>query len=74
MDKSGSGTHFGSIAVGKRFLTLDQLIETMKIQIREDLINTNHKLIGELVIELGFMRATQVNEVLDVLSRNIKSS
>jgi len=55
---------FGFMAVKKRFITIDQLIEAMKIQVREEIKNGEHRLIGAILIEMGFMDTSQVNELL----------
>jgi hypothetical protein len=41
----------------------------MKTQVREDLNTSQHKLIGELMVEMGFMSQTQVNEVRSFLRK-----
>jgi len=60
---------FGFIAVEKGLITLDQLIEAMKIQVREDLEKTKHRLIGEILVDMGFMNPSQVDEVLNDMKR-----
>ncbi len=66
-ESSGIGTHFGTIAIGKGIIDKDQLIEAMKIQIREDLASSEHRLIGEILIDMGFMNSLQVDEVLKLM-------
>ena len=56
---------FGFMAVKKGFITLDQLIEAMKIQVRGEINNGEHRLIGTILMELGFLNSSQVNEVLE---------
>ena len=56
---------FGFMAVTKGFITLDQLIEAMKIQVREEIYSGKHRLIGEILIEMGYLNTSQVNEVLE---------
>ncbi len=55
---------FGFMAVEMGFITLDQIIEAMKIQVREDLEKPKHRLIGEILVDSGFMNPSQVDEVL----------
>ena len=63
---------FGLIAVGKGFITLEQLVEAMKIQIEEDVSDSDHRLIGEILVGLGAMNVSQVMEVLSSLdNRNL---
>ena len=61
---------FGTIAVEKRFITLDQLVKAMNIQILEDVEKGVHRLIGEILLELGFITIPQIDEVLDSLVKN----
>jgi hypothetical protein len=58
---------FGFIAVEMGFITLDQIIEAMKIQVREDLEKPKHRLVGEILVYLGFMNPSQVDEVLKAM-------
>ena len=43
---------FGFMAVEMGFITLDQIIEAMKIQVKEDLANQKHRLIGQILVDL----------------------
>jgi hypothetical protein len=58
---------FGFMAVEMGFITLDQIIEAMKIQVREDLEKPKHRLVGEILVDLGFMNPSQVDEVLKAM-------
>jgi len=58
---------FGFMAVEMGFITLDQIIEAMKIQVRDDLENQKHRLIGKILVDLGFMTPSQVDEVLKAM-------
>jgi len=62
---------FGLTSVGKGFINLDQLTEAMKIQITEDADKAVHRLIGEILVEMGALNASQVMEVLNTMDRNI---
>ena len=65
-----SAKRFGSIAIRKGFLTIDQFIEAMKVQVKEDMEKAEHRLIGEILEELGLMTASQIREVLDTLDQS----
>jgi hypothetical protein len=56
---------FGAMAIDKGFITLENLIEAMKIQIQENLDGSNHRLIGQILWEKGYIRTEQINEVLE---------
>jgi len=69
LDKPGKIEHyekrFGIIAVEKGFVTPENLIEAMKIQVKEDIDLHTHRLVGEILLDLGFIKAVQIQEVLD---------
>ena len=55
--------YFGIIAISKGFITLEQFTEAIKVQAKEDMAKQDHRLIGEILVGLGFMDKSQVNEV-----------
>ena len=55
---------FGALAIDKGFITLEHLIEAMKIQILENLQGLDHRLIGQILWEEGYIKTEQINEVL----------
>jgi len=58
---------FGSVAIDKGFITLENLIEAMKIQILENLDGSDHRLIGQILWEEGYIKTEQINEVLKAM-------
>jgi hypothetical protein len=56
---------FGVIAVEKGFINADQLFEAMTIQLKENLDRGEHRLLGKILFDLGYMNPEQINEVLD---------
>ena len=61
---------FGIMAIKKGFIIKDQLIEAVSIQVEYDVEDGKHKLIGEILIELGYMEASEVNEVLLAIGKS----
>ena len=55
---------FGAIAVEKGFITIDQLMDALEVQVREDLSGIKHRLIGRILYDLGSMNLQQINEVV----------
>ncbi len=55
---------FGAVAIDKGFITLENLIEAMKIQILENIQGLDHRLIGQILWEEGYIKTEQINEVL----------
>ena len=56
---------FGAVAIEKGFITLENLIEAMKIQILENLQGLDHRLVGQILWEEGYIKTEQINEVLE---------
>ena len=55
---------FGTTAIGKGFITSQQLAEALEIQVRDDLAGGKHQLIGKILFDLGFLTLPQIEEVL----------
>jgi hypothetical protein len=60
---------FGSIAVERGMITKDQFVEAFSIQAKENIDNEQHRLIGQILVDLGYLTYAQVYEVLRVLDR-----
>ena len=69
MSEDSLAKRFGDIALQKKFITKNQLLEAMRVQIENKIEKAEHKLIGAILIELGYMSEDQVNQVLDTMSR-----
>jgi len=55
---------FGVVAIEKGFISLDQLLESIKIQIEEEIEQGLHRIVGAILVEKGVMNLLQVEEVL----------
>ena len=55
---------FGEVAVGKGFVSLDQLIECLDMQKKEDLQGKPHRLIGEIMIEQGYLTRQKLERLV----------
>jgi hypothetical protein len=64
-------TRFGMIAIEKGYISPDELIEALKVQVHEDIEHRSHRLIGEIFLDQGKMIGEEVEEVLEVLAHNI---
>ncbi|MFC1839523.1 hypothetical protein ACFL1N_08080 [Thermodesulfobacteriota bacterium] len=62
---------FGIIAVEKEFVTADQVVDALEIQVKEDLSSGKHQRIGMILLEQGHITLPQVNEVLQIMGSNI---
>ncbi len=59
---------FGNVAVEMGFISVDQLIEAMNVQIREEIDEGRHRVLGAILFELGSMTTTQIDEVLKAMN------
>ncbi|MEA1948684.1 MAG: hypothetical protein U9N83_15445 [Thermodesulfobacteriota bacterium] len=55
---------FGTVAIEKGFVEPEHIFEAMKIQILEDLEGTEHRLIGQILWEKGYITTKQIDEVV----------
>lgn len=55
---------FGITAIQMGFITATQLHEAMKIELNENLNDTEHRLIGQILFERGYISSGQIREVL----------
>ena len=58
---------FGLIAIEKGFITPDELIAALKIQVREDVEHGTHRQIGEILLDQNIMSANQVEAVVKTI-------
>ncbi len=56
---------FGNIAVHMGFVTAKQLKQAMVQQVEDDIFNRPHRLIGEILLENGWITDEQINTVLN---------
>jgi hypothetical protein len=56
---------FGLVAIRQGFVTADQVVEALRIQIEEDLSAGKHRRIGTILLDQGLIALSQINEVLD---------
>lgn len=73
LDESKKTAHyekrFGIIAIEKGFISQEELIHALTIQVREDLESGIHRLVGELFFDLEIMDANQIEEVVKEIIR-----
>ncbi len=62
---------FGVLAVEKRLVTADQVIDALRIQVMEDIEQGEHRLIGRILLEQGLLTLSQIDEVLNSMGKNL---
>jgi len=61
---------FGFMVVKKGFATPEQVSKALEVQFDENVAAKKHRLIGEILVDMGFMETSQVNKVLEDMSNN----
>ena len=61
---------FGTIAVKKGFVTKEQILEAMKVQMERNLDGLEHRLIGSILYSMGYMTLQQIDEVAEDLKKS----
>ena len=64
---------FGILAISKGFISIDQFTKALEIQAREELAGAQYRRIGEILVDLDYMTASQVNEVLEELIQAVSN-
>ena len=64
---------FGIIAVKMGFITAEQLVEALRIQVMGNIEQGEHKLIGTILLERGLITSEQIDEVVKELVKKGKS-
>ncbi len=60
---------YGNIAIENGFITSEQLIEALNIQVTDEINGVGHRLIGVILIGLGYISLEQDLEVFNSLSK-----
>ena len=58
---------FGLIAVEKGFITTDELITALTVQVREDIEYGTHRQLGEILLDQDRMSADQIEAVVKTI-------
>jgi hypothetical protein len=61
---------FGIIAIEMGYISPDDLIEALKIQVNEDIGYKTHRLIGEILLENNCITAAQIQNIIDTMFKN----
>ena len=61
---------FGIVAVDKGFVTAEQIVNALELQVKEELSSGKHQKMGMILLEQGQMTLIQVDEVLKELEKN----
>jgi len=66
---------FGNIAIEKGYIILDEFIDAMTIQVKEEIEHGSHRLIGSILLENDMLTGDQLQEIVDaVLSQDAEKA
>ena len=66
-------TRFGVVAVDRGFISAEQLIEALRVQVVEDIEQNEHRLIGTILLDMGLITNEQIDEVVKELMKKRRS-
>ena len=67
MNPEQRGIRFGVVAVERGFITSEQLVAALRVQVEENLKSSQHRLIGMILLEQGLLTLDQIDEILHEL-------
>jgi hypothetical protein len=71
MEEAHLEKRFGVSAVKKGFVTADEVIEALRIQVLEDIDKGRHRLIGRILLEKGCITLSGIDDVLESIGKNL---
>lgn len=71
METNHMEKRFGILAVEKGFITADELIEALRVQVLEDIEKGKHRLLGRILLEQGLLTREQIEDVLQMLGKRL---
>ena len=77
-DKPGKIEHyekrFGLIAIEKGYISAADLVKAFTIQVNEDVNRQPHRLLGEILFDLGIMTDKQLEDVVSELFQRSRAN
>ena len=61
---------FGVVAINKGYVTPEQVIDALNIQVQEDISDGKHRKIGAILTDNGYLTSNQRDEVLQELNKH----
>lgn len=67
MTELNNEVRFGKVAVDKGFITIDQMLNAIEVQVKENIAFGTHRKIGMILLEENQITLDQIDEVLKIL-------
>jgi hypothetical protein len=58
---------FGMVAIEKGYVTAEQVMKALEVQIKEDQSEGSHSWIGKILLDNGFITQAQLDDVLQMI-------
>ena len=56
---------FGALALNEGFVNVEQIIEALSIQLKENIETKKNRPIGEILVQLGYINTKELKELLE---------
>jgi len=67
MSELNNEVRFGKVAIDKGFITMEQMLYAIEVQVKENIAFGTHRKIGMILLEEGHITMDQIDDVLEVL-------
>jgi hypothetical protein len=67
MSELNNEVRFGKVAIDKGFITMEQMLNAIEVQVKENIAFGTHRKIGMILKQEGHITIAQIEEVLEVL-------
>ena len=64
MTELNNEVRFGKVAVDMGLITMDQMLNAIEVQVKENIAFGTHRKIGMILLEQGHITTEQIDEVL----------
>ena len=64
MSELNNEVRFGKVAVDMGYITMDQMLNAIEVQVKENIAFGTHRKIGMILMEQGHLTLDQIDEVL----------
>ncbi|MGD9162076.1 MAG: hypothetical protein PVG39_26930 [Desulfobacteraceae bacterium] len=69
MTELNNEVRFGKVAVDMGFITMDQMLNAIEVQVKENIAFGTHRKIGMILLEQGHITPEQVDKVLKEMEK-----
>ena len=72
MAELNNEVRFGKMAVDMGIITMDQMLNAIEVQVKENIAFGTHRKIGMILLEQGHINSAQIDEVLKEMQERIQ--